>query len=594
MKLSQIYTNENSIFHPVIFREGLNTVIADIQHSHNDTKSAHNLGKSLLIDVIDFCLLKTVGTKGIFLKKKTDLFGDLVFFLEIKLNSGGFVTVSRSVDVSTKIYFKQHERPLLDARYFAVTDWDHAELALDKSIQLLNGYLELSAIKPWKYRKGFGYFLRKQSDYRDAFQLSKFIGKHKDWKPYMARVLGFDDELLTNKYDADCKKSDLESKRKILQGEITIKVNEYEKLEAQILIKKSEVEKKMKSLDAFDFRAQEAGLSLDAADSIETRIAELNTNLYNCEYDLAQTQKGLKEKMVFKLKEVQAIFDEAELTFPDQLAKDYEALVDFNHRIHAERKSGLRQRIKDLDASISSITKELDQLSIQRQEILQVLSETDSLKKFKELQRTLDGDRASLALMEEKSKKLNEIKKVDEELRNLKKFIDGISEKITSMLSSKPERYKKIQTTFSDLVKQILQRPALLYVKQNDQGNLEFNAEFTNSESGSETMESKGTTFKKILCIAFDLSILINHSDESFFRFVYHDGALEQLEDKRKSALLKTVRHVCAEHNIQYMFSALSEELENVDSKLAPSSQEIVIALNDSGESGRLFMTEAF
>lgn len=70
MKLSHLYTNNPAIFTPIRFREGLNVILARIQHPKDHEKVSHNLGKTLLIDVIDFCLLKEVGTKNHFLNAR--------------------------------------------------------------------------------------------------------------------------------------------------------------------------------------------------------------------------------------------------------------------------------------------------------------------------------------------------------------------------------------------------------------------------------------------------------------------------------------------------------------------------------------------
>ena len=133
-------------------------------------------------------------------------------------------------------------------------------------------------------------------------------------------------------------------------------------------------------------------------------------------------------------------------------------------------------------------------------------------------------------------------------------------------------------------------------MNQNNEGNMEFHAEYTDSDSDEETQERRGTSFRKILCMAFDLSVLINYSKDRFFHFVYHDGALEQLESKRKLALLHTVRSACTEHGIQYIFSAIEEELPTLDDsgKLCPHPDEIVLELHDGGNDGRLFKVETF
>ena len=597
MKLSHLYTNDDSVFTPIKFREGMNAVIARIQHPSDDDKSSHCLGKTLIIDVIDFCLLKTVGTKGHFLKTRDDLFGDLVFFLEIELGIGEFVTVRREVKDSTKIAFVSHQERHLNFTGIPDEKWDHTGVSLTASVRMLDGYLELTAIKPWSYRKGFSYFLRRQEDYSDEFQLRKFInGNHKDWKPYVARVLGFNETAITEKYEADAEESLIKSQRDEAQSDVTVKVSDYEKLQARILAKGDEVSAKVSSLDRFDFKAQEIGLNQELADTIEGRIAELNDSIYNARFDLAQVRKGLESKVDFNLEDVQRIFAEAEITFPEQLAKDYSELVDFNRRIHEERQAGLAKRATELQKSLSLLEAEMSELSAKRMEILQILGGTDSLEKFKGLQKELDRDRANLALMEEKVAKLDAIKAFDERLRNAKDRKEKLAIEIGELITNGSERYKGIQRVFSRIIKDVLHRTAVLYVNQNDSGNIDFHAEYTDSESDEETQERRGTSFRKVLCIAFDLSVLINYSKDRFFHFVYHDGALEQLESKRKLALLSVVRSACAEHEIQYIFSAIEEELPTGDDpdNLCPSPDEIVLELHDGGEDGRLFKVETF
>ena len=597
MKLSRLYTNDDSVFVPINFREDLNAIIARIQHPTDDDKSSHCLGKTLIIDVIDFCLLKSVGKRNHFLKTRDDLFERITFFLEIELEKEGFVTVRREVRDATKIAFVRHQERHFDFNNTPDDKWDHTAVSLSASVQMLDGYLGLTAIKSWPYRKGFSYFLRRQEDYSDEFQLRKFAtGRHKDWKPYVARVFGFDETAIIKKYETDADETTIKNQRNDAQGDMIVKVSNYEKLQARILAKGDEVTDKVSALDQFDFNAQEIGLNQELADEIEGRISELNDSIYNSRFDLAQVSKGLEMKVKFNLEDVKRIFNEADISLPDQLVKDYSELVDFNHRIHAERRVSLKKRAAELEASLKSLEAEMLDLSTKRMEILQILGGTDSLEKFKMLQKELDRDRASLALMEEKAARIDAIKAFDERLRKVKERKEYLIIEIEDLIKNGSERYKEIQKIFSRIIKEVLHRTAVLYINQNDNGNIDFHAEYTDSESDEETQERRGTSFRKILCIAFDLSVLINYSKDRFFHFVYHDGALEQLESKRKLALLSVVRTTCAKHGIQYIFSAIEEELptDNDPSNLCPRPDEIVLELHDGGEDGRLFRVDTF
>ena len=597
MKLSRLYTNQSEIFSPIEFQEGFNVVLARVHHPKDEKKSSHCLGKTLLIDVLDFCLLKTVGKTGHFLKSRDDLFGDLVFYLEIQLQKGDFVTVRRPVREATSISLKIHEKPHQDFTNTSNEDWDHPKASLTSAIRLLDGYLGLSSIKPWNYRKGVSYFMRRQEDYSRVFQIGKFSrGRDRDWKPYVARIFGLGSTPIAQKYEAELAYQSVLDRRKELQEEVPVKIDDYERLRASITIKKDEVERKTSKLEEFDFGEQELGLTEALVNETEARISEVNNALYNARLDLGQIRKGLEEDVQFDLEEVRRIFRESRIAFPDQLSKDYSDLLAFNKRIIDERKSALKARAQELERTLTSLEEEHSTLSEKRRHVLRILGGSESLRKFKELQKELDLDRANVALMQEKAARLEKIQELDEELRKRKSECDVLSVTIANMSKAGSDQYRSLQKTFARIIKDVLQRDAVIYAKPNDSGNLEFYAEFNDSESDTHTQERRGTTYRKILCIAFDLAVLMNYSHEPFYHFVYHDGALEQLENKRKLALLSGVREACQKYEIQYIFSALEEEIpEEEDTEdLCPKPGEIILELHDNGKDGRLFKTERF
>src|SRR5687768_15871224 len=190
MRLSKLYTNKPDRFVPVLFVPGLNVVVAEIRLPENRNKDTHNLGKTTLARVIDFCLLSG-RDPDLFLFKHAALFKDFVFFAEIELVDGSFVTIRRAVEESTKISFKRHDTADKDFSDLRTGGWDHELVGFDTAKELLDGLLDLRDLKPWPFRKVIGYLLRSQNDFRDVFHLKKFSGKHADWKPFLAHILGF-------------------------------------------------------------------------------------------------------------------------------------------------------------------------------------------------------------------------------------------------------------------------------------------------------------------------------------------------------------------------------------------------------------------
>jgi len=131
----------------------------------------------------------------------------------------------------------------------------------------------------------------------------------------------------------------------------------------------------------------------------------------------------------------------------------------------------------------------------------------------------------------------------------------------------------------------------LLSLKLNRNGNVEFEATIQNPESLAITDEDYGTTYRKILCIAFDLSLLIYYSDRSFYRFVYHDGSLEALDNRKKISYISTVKKICAEYDLQYIFTLIDSDLprDEYGNIIQFQEDEICLKLHDRDDSGKLF-----
>ncbi len=59
---------------------GLNVIIGKISDRENTYPHSHNIGKSLLLEVIDFLLLKKVSNKDKYFLTKYQIFEECVFF----------------------------------------------------------------------------------------------------------------------------------------------------------------------------------------------------------------------------------------------------------------------------------------------------------------------------------------------------------------------------------------------------------------------------------------------------------------------------------------------------------------------------------
>jgi uncharacterized protein YydD (DUF2326 family) len=182
MRLSRLYSNKPEKFRPIRFVAGLNVVLAAIRLPENMNKDSHNLGKSTVGRLLDFGFLAGRDAQ-FFLFKHLQLFEEFVFFLEIELQNGSFLTVRRSVADASRPSFKKHAVGGQDFSSLVQRGRDHSDVPFERAREILDGLLDWRALKPWSFRKGLGYQLRSQDDYRDVFQLRRFASSHADWKP---------------------------------------------------------------------------------------------------------------------------------------------------------------------------------------------------------------------------------------------------------------------------------------------------------------------------------------------------------------------------------------------------------------------------
>ena len=223
MKISKIYSNKN--FKNIEFNERFNAIVAFIESDKKE--DTHNLGKTSLIRVIDFLLLSSFD-KNTDKLLGNDIFIGQEFYGELKLNSGKYLLIKRSINTPTKISFKLNDSKLNN--FELDINWDE-ELTLKKAKARLNEFLNFNILPNWDYRKSITYFLRSQQDYLDVFKLNKFKGKHKDWKPFVFDLLGFNGKLILEKLEIEEKIDHLKEKVKTLKLEAQIDTSEKDRLE---------------------------------------------------------------------------------------------------------------------------------------------------------------------------------------------------------------------------------------------------------------------------------------------------------------------------------------------------------------------------
>ena len=581
MKIIKIYSNKN--FKNIEFYDNFNVIIASIQSK--EKKDTHNLGKTSLIRVIDFLLLASIDKNKDKLFRN-DIFIGQNFYGEFKLNDGKFLIIKRSIDTPTKISFKLNNVKLND--FLTNITWDIEDLSLKKAKEQLNEYLSFDILNNWSYRKSITYYLRSQQDYLDVFKLNKFKGKDKDWKPFVFDLLGFNGELIKEKLGLDEVIDELRKKLYILKTEAQVDTTEKDRLEGLLEIKVNESDEIKKFIDVFNFYKTDLEINKEIVEEVDFQIQTLNTDRYRISFEIDKIDKSLSDILDdIEVEKIEELFNEVNLFFPEQLKRKYDDLINFQKLLTIERKSFLKENLIGLNHEFTQIDDEIKELENKKSSLLSSLTQKDSYQKFKEYQKTLTKIEVEIERIKDKLRIIDDSIIIEEEIETNKELLNKKIENLKSAI--KERKHSSISKIFNSIIKNILDSNALISLNVNKQGNIEYNADYHNKSDLIKTSEAQGTTYKKLLCVAFDLSTLINYSQNSFYKFVYHDGVLEGLDDRIKVRYIKLIKSICKKYDLQYILTLIDSDIPKDNPEIIDEN-EICLKLNDKDNNGKLFL----
>ena len=323
-------------------------------------------------------------------------------------------------------------------------------------------------------------------------------------------------------------------------------------------------------------------------------IAALNAERYSLNQNRKKILTSLEDdQILFNPDEAQRLFDEAGVLFKGQIKKDFQQLIAFNKAITEERRGYLQEERVEVDTNLKRINAELSALGKKRSDMLSFLSGTDVFSKYKQVSDDMVTLRADITSLERQRGFLHRLQDLRTDIRALTeergRLQTQVEADVEKQNSDKSSLFSIIRLFFSEIVEEVINRKALLSVSPNKEGHLDFKAEILD-ESGNATSADLGHTYRKLLCIAFDMAVLRAHLDDKFPRFVYHDGVFESLDDRKKEILLSVIRRY-AEFGIQPVITLIDSDLparSNTDDSVFVDS-EIVLTLHDENEQGRLF-----
>jgi|TARA_Y100001970_G_scaffold86789_1_gene109463 uncharacterized protein YydD (DUF2326 family) len=588
LRLVRLYSNQEKIFPTIEFRTGLNIVYAAVTKQAKDKRTSHSVGKTLLADVIDYCLIKKAG-KDFFLRSNS-VFSTFTFYLEVQTSDNLYITIERSVVGKISLYSSMKDVDIRNENTFSLVK---DNLGVDAARAELNNIIKLSVVKNalGTFRKGLRYCIRKQEEYSDIFKAKNYNEKDKDWKPFLSGLLGINADLVSGKYNTKEFINRLKTAIKEID-ELDSPSDSAAALEAEITRVEKSVNQMGIELDQFSFQKIDESITKELVEEVGKNIVEVNNAIYSLEQRISDINSSLETSFDYDVELIKELYDSIEVNLPQHLIKSFEDLVQLNKKMTSGREEQLRDAKEELSFRLAALTKKRSELNERQEYLSSLLVEKEAFKKYKLTRKKLSSEESKLAVLKDRLDKLDSAS----ELRTKLADYTREEEELTSRLMSNARQsnnsvIKNVNGIFGELVKDSLGIDAYFFLTINKEGNPHFQADVSD-----HTSVNKGHSINKVMAACFDLSLLTHYSDSEYYRFSYHDGLLESLDDRVKLRLIDSWRKLAEVNHLQLIVTVLDTDIpeNSLGSKVHFNEDEIIRELNDKGDNGRLFKMPKF
>lgn len=555
MKLSKLYSN-NENFKSIIFNSNINFILSD----------DHSVGKSTLFHLIDFCLLK--GDKG-FLSRPQ--FEDFVFYLELKINNSKYLTIKRPTKGRANIECKitESSETLLDVEKF-----DSKE-GIKKTKDFIQKEINFDIDD---YRQYITYFLRDQDNQSDVFRLNKFLRSNDiDYKPVISNLLGIDGNKIHRKYELD---NEIES----IEKELSFKESELgnyrtkEAIQEEISVYTKQAKEKETQYKEFDFYLEEKNISKDLIDKIETEVSLLNDERNSLNREIDYINRSIEDEIAINISDIDGLFQEMNILFPDELKVNYDSVVSFNKQIMEERIQIFKENKQEYLAQIENIEKELLSLNDERKNMLSILKNTDTMDKFKELEKEVINFKTKIEVLKEKLNIFEEIEKKKLDLEKKEKELKKVIQENKKLISS--DFIANIKKNLIKYGKMVFNKEIAFSIGFNTSDNIDFDIKVENKFGFDNSLED-GHTIKKLLCFIFSASIIEAHKEKNFIRFLAFDSPFDGDKNTYQDGVYNVIKELSRD-NIQTIITSVTDVINNENTLSEIKNKYLIRYLNEN------------
>lgn len=566
-------------FHTVKFTSGLNVILAERSDTSTEKDTRNGLGKSTLIEIIDFCLGSNANKdKGLIIEPLYDW----EFTLDITLGEDR-VQVTRSVADHGRVFISGEttswpEAPEVDDEtgrlFYKVERW---RFILGRVLFGLVLPPKESKYKP-SYRTLMPYFVRKRKDaYSSPFKhfsnqntvsqqinISYLLGMN--WE-YAARWQNLKDQTTA----AEALDNAIET------GAVEGVVGTVGELETERIQLEQRTSTARQALASFRVLPQYETVQ-EEADSLTKDIHDLVNQNVTDRRRLSRYKDSIKEENAPASQSLERLYEQSGLIFPDGVKRTLTEARTFHDEIVSNRRDFLEAEIKRIQKTIRETDAEISALTDKRASIMQILKTHGALQEMVKLQEKFVELQGQLERVSNRIEQVKGLKKTKREVTKATKELQEIAEKDHD---ERRETWSKAVCLFNENSEALYRTPGKLIIDIKPIG---YSFKISIERSGSA-----GIGNMKIFCFdlaMLELQLLLGRGID----FLIHDSLMYDAVDARQRALAFELAHDVTEtFGGQYICTMNSDMVPYQDfSKDFDFQQYVRLTLKDTHPSESL------
>lgn len=571
MFLKRFYSTPNNIFPIIEFHDGVNFIYGKKEHGDDPKTSLNGIGKSTLLDLIDFCLFSSFDKfRSPRLFSAKELIDKHSFTLEFEVD-GLYYQITRSIAEPSKILFGEIGQ---EPQELTVKE------AQQKMCDLVfkNEEYEGKYSNKW-FRKLIPFFVKIQ-----RIKKEKFIdpisytpeSSVSELNQYHLFFLGIDNSLTKSNYEIQCelkkKKPAIAELKKIIEE--TYGLKNISEVFTQITNIKTEVGTLEKALGTFKLDPVYNSAEVDV-NSLTSKIKDILQKNILDRKRIFEYQESYRNKGEIDVAKVSKVYKELSESLSIAVKKTLNDAINFRESLSRSRQDFIKKEIENIQKNVTNREKEMRSLEGKRVEIFSFLQAKEALKDLTEGFNSIGKKKQVLSDLEGKVKVFEDFKREEAELKIEESKLERQALDFISEIRGEIEAFRKVVSEVYNAIYPASKDKSIfdILLEENSQSKLKITVEVP-------AMFSKGKNQGRTL--VYDLSVLINgiRSGIRFPRFLIHDGIFDGIDKGHFVALYHYLEKLTSE-GFRFQYIVTLNEEGTLNEKFGDNDQMIEKQIED-------------